>query len=203
MVFILVFVLVINNNNPGVYTGALSLCVLSVPMKHSVSLAFVFTCVLEGICSFDSVATTVEYITVTLDSFKVWHYPQNWVPSPLFSHLFREPVISQTLKEMTIREGGVWKSEKFLNTAILAQPQLYHQWFISAGTLSFSLCAPILFPSQPLISDFWEWFAIACVWSSPGYCVWPRTSTNGAQSVPLKRLSVCVGNRYLTSFCIM
>lgn len=88
--------------------------------------AFCLQVFLGASCSYFSIGTSVEYITVTLDSFKVWHYPQSWVPAPLFSLLFREPVISQTLKEMTISKGGGWKSEKFLNTAVLAQPQLYH-----------------------------------------------------------------------------
>lgn len=165
-------------------------------------------------CSLLCIATTVEYITVTLDSFKVWHYPQSWVPASLFSRLFREPVISQMLKEMTISKGRVvgwwgvkeWEVSKYSHTG--SAPALSLMIHQSRNPLSlffgsFSLCAPILSPSQPLISDFWGWFAIACVWSSPGYCVWQRTSTNGAQSVLLERLLVCVGNRYCTRSCIM
>ena len=108
----------------GIYTGLLSWCVTMPvsPKNTPVSLFFAFSCFLGENCSFSPVATTVEYFTVTLDSFRVWHYLQSWMPVPLFSRLFREPVISQMLKEMTISEGGGWKSEKFLNTAILAQP---------------------------------------------------------------------------------
>lgn len=43
-----------------------------------------------------------------------------------FSHMLGEQVVSQMLKEMTISEGGGRESEKFLKTAVLAQPQLYH-----------------------------------------------------------------------------
>ena len=69
--------------------------------------------------AFSSAVATVECIAVTLDSFKVWHYPQSWVPAPLFSRLFREPVISQMLKEMTISKGGglkEWEVSKYSRT---------------------------------------------------------------------------------------
>lgn len=106
-----------------------------------------------------------------------WKRPSVTLSLHPFSHIHLESQSSVKCRkrwQWELEQGGQlkdWEFSKYVSKYWLSHSFIAHDSHCKCRN-PLSLSFLFLFHSlQPLSSDFWVWFAIAFVWSSPGYCV--------------------------------